>query len=181
MKAPTLEEMDTQIRRIRAEEWRELRSLRLRALAEAPIAFGATLAEEQAYSEDVWRERALGASAGCDRATFVAELNGVWIGVVTGLAKQFTTSNGTLLLVAMFVVASERRRGLGVNLVNKVSAWARDCGASQLALWVTSDNASAVALYERCEFRCTGALKPHSHAPGRVEKEMVRQLLNAKC
>ena len=36
------------VRRVRAEEWERLRETRLRALADAPMAFGATLADEQA-------------------------------------------------------------------------------------------------------------------------------------
>jgi GNAT superfamily N-acetyltransferase len=172
--------MDDQIRRIRASEWQELRSLRLQALTEAPTAFGSTLAQEQIYPEEVGRERALGSSSGCDRATFVAHAGGVWIGVVTGLANQFTSASAVPLLVAMFVVAPERRRGFGVRLVDTVAAWAQECGHSQLALWVTSDNASAVALYERCNFRFSGAIKPHSHAHGLVEKEMMRHLQEAK-
>jgi len=168
--------MVVQIRRLRADEWPELRRLRLQALVEAPTAFGSTLAEEQSYSDEVWRDRALGASAGCDRATFVAEINSVWIGSVTGLANQFTTANGIPLLVAMFVVASERKQGVGVNLVTTVVSWARGCGAGQLALWIASENPAATALYERCEFHYTGAIKPHAHAPGLIEKEMIRQL-----
>lgn len=171
--------MDIQIRRIRADEWRELRSHRLRALGEAPTAFGSTLAQEQAFPDDVWRERALGASFGCDRATFVAEINGTWIGAVTGLANQFTTANGVPLLAAMFVVASWRRRGVGVRLVDTVACWAQECGASQIALWVTSNNASAVALYKQCDFSFSGAAKSHSHATGLVETEMARQLQEA--
>ena len=171
-----MRDMDVQIRRVQADEWPELRALRLQALAEAPTAFGSTLAEEQSYSDEIWRERAVGASAGCDRATFVAEINGVWIGSVTGLANQFATENGLPLLVAMFVVASERKQGVGLALVNAVTSWARECGASQLALWLASDNLAAAALYERCNFRYTGVIKPHSHAPGLIEKEMIRKL-----
>lgn len=171
-----LKDMNIHIRRIRADEWRELRTLRLHALAEAPTAFGSTLGQEHAYPKEVWCERALGASTGCDRATFVVERHGTWIGAVTGLANQFTTANGIPLLVAMFVVASERNRGVGAELVNAVSAWARECGAGELSLWVTSDNLAATALYERCGFRHTGIIKPHSHTSGLVEKEMVRQL-----
>jgi hypothetical protein len=52
------------IRRIRADEGPRLRALRLRALAEAPMAFGSTLAHEQGFPDDIWRERAVGASTG---------------------------------------------------------------------------------------------------------------------
>ena len=103
----------TQIRRIRADEWFELRSLRLHALADAPTAYASTLAREQSFSEEVWRERSLGASSGCERATFVAERDGIWIGMVTGLANQQRETKQSTLLVAMFVATSARREGIG--------------------------------------------------------------------
>jgi len=168
--------MVTHIRRIRAHEWREMRSLRLRALAEAPTAYGSTLAEEQAYSDEVWRERTFGQSFGYDRATFIAECEGIWLATVTGLAKQFGLPNGVPLLVAMFVAASARRQGIGVGLVDTVSSWARECGANQLALWVESGNGPAVALYQRCDFRFTGEEKFIAHTPTLIERQMVRQL-----
>jgi GNAT superfamily N-acetyltransferase len=92
------------------------------------------------------------------------------------LGKLFTRANGVPLLVAMFVAESERRIGVGVRLVDTAASWAKECGATRLARWVTSDIASAATLYERCHFRFSGAIRPHSHAAGLVEKEMVRQL-----
>src|SRR4029077_7858571 len=48
--------MSWKIRRIRPDEG--LRALRLHALADAPEAFGLTLAREEAFPEEVWHERA---------------------------------------------------------------------------------------------------------------------------
>src|SRR5262249_59106486 len=55
------------VRRIRADEGLALRALRLRALADAPTAFGSTLAREEAFPADGWHERAAGGAAGADR------------------------------------------------------------------------------------------------------------------
>jgi GNAT superfamily N-acetyltransferase len=167
---------NAQIRRIRADERLQLRSLRLHALADAPTAFGSTLAREQSYSEEVWHERSLGTSSGCECATFVAERDGVWIGMVTGLANQQGQTKQSTLLVAMFVATSARREGIAVALVDALTSWARNCGANQIVLWVTSDNNPAISLYQRCGFRFTGASKLHAHAPGLTEREMVRRL-----
>ena len=163
--------MDNQIRRIRAEEWCALRSLRLRALAETPTAFGSTLTKEQAYCEEVWRERAKSTSSGCDRATFIAESENGWVGMATGLANC-----GAPLLVAMYVSADARRQGIGVALVEAVSSWTLNCGGDKLALRVTSDNHPAIALYQRCAFSFTGATQPHPNFDGLTEQEMVRCL-----
>ena len=74
------------VRRVQAEEWERLRAIRLRALADAPMAFGSTLSREAAFPEHVWQERAEGGASGADRATFIAERDGEWIGLATGLA-----------------------------------------------------------------------------------------------
>src|SRR5262245_31242987 len=45
------------IRRIRADEGLALRTLRLAALADSPMAYGSTFAREDAYPDAVWHER----------------------------------------------------------------------------------------------------------------------------
>jgi hypothetical protein len=45
------------VRRLGASEWEAWRSLRLRALAEDPAAFGSTYEREAAWSDDGWRAR----------------------------------------------------------------------------------------------------------------------------
>ncbi len=168
--------MKPEIRRIRAGEGPLLRALRLRALAETPLAFGSTLAREQGYADTLWQERANGASAGCDRATFVAERDGQWLGLATGLARPDDAQSTGPLLVGMFVDGTVRRLGVGAALVEAVASWARACGSSRLTLWATSGNEPAEALYRRCGFRPTGVTRPLAHTPALVEREMERDL-----
>jgi len=65
------------VRRVRAGEWRALRALRLRALAEAPNAFGSTLARESAFPDDTWRERAAAAAL---RQSIAADVEALILG-----------------------------------------------------------------------------------------------------
>jgi hypothetical protein len=76
------------IRRIRPDEGPRQRAFRLRALADAPMAFGSTLAREEAFTDDVWRQRAERGASGADNVTFVAEQDGRWLGIATGLASD---------------------------------------------------------------------------------------------
>src|SRR5215467_2320854 len=102
------------VRRIRADEALPLRTLRLHALGDSPASFGSTLAREEAFPESVWHERAAGGAEGEDRATFVAEQDGRWIGLATGLSEDL--EDPTLpapVLAGMFVEGGERRRGVG--------------------------------------------------------------------
>jgi GNAT superfamily N-acetyltransferase len=166
--------MGFEIRRIRPDEGLRLRALRLHALADAPKAFGSTLAHEAAFPEDVWHERAAGGAAGDDRVTFVAELDGRWVGLATGFAADSGRSEP--MLIGMFVDGTARRRGVGVALVESVIGWARARQASRLILWATAGNEAAIALYERCGFRPTGASRSLAHDPTLVEVEMVCDL-----
>jgi len=61
-----------EIRRIRADEGLRLRAIRLHALADSPMAFGSTLAREEAYPETIWHERAAGGATGRNVVTIVA-------------------------------------------------------------------------------------------------------------
>ena len=147
---------------------------RLRALADAPLAFGSTLAREEAFADDVWRERATRGAAGDDQVTYVAEAGDRWLGMATGLVDGADASR--IDLVGMFVEPAVRGRGIGRALVDAVAAWARARGAARLCLWVTSTNDAAIALYQRCGFRPTGRSKPLDHAPALSEVHMVRDL-----
>jgi GNAT superfamily N-acetyltransferase len=166
--------MTVEIRRIRRDESLPLRALRLRALADAPMAFGSTLAREEAFPDAVWHERATAGAAGVDRVTYVAEDVDRWIGMATGLVDEADAPDASL--VGMFVEPGARGRGVGRGLVEAVAGWARSAGAPRLYLWVTSTNDAALALYARCGFRSTGKAQPLDHTPASTELEMVRVL-----
>jgi GNAT superfamily N-acetyltransferase len=163
--------MPVAVRRVRADEAPRLRALRLRALADAPWAFGSTLAREQAFAEAVWCERAAQGAAGEAVVTYVAEEADRLVGLATGREED-----GRFHLFGMFVEPRARGQGVGAALVDAVLGWARARGAARLFLGVTSTNHSAMALYERCGFRPTGARQPLEHTPTLTVLEMVRDV-----
>jgi GNAT superfamily N-acetyltransferase len=169
--------MQPEIRRIRSDEGLKLRSLRLHALADAPMAFGSTLAREKSFQEHVWHERAAGGASGADRVTFIVERDGEWLGLASGIAQDPSSpADPGPFLVGMFVDEAARGQGLGAALVEAVAAWARAREATRLYLWVTSTNTPAVALYSRCGFQRTGNTQPLPHCPSVTEFQMVRAL-----
>src|SRR5215468_326858 len=102
------------IRQIRADESGPLRALRLHALADAPMAFGSTLAREEAFTDEIWRERARHSAVGEDRVTYVAEDADQWIGLVTGMKETSEDARQVRFeLHSMFVAPSARGRGVG--------------------------------------------------------------------
>lgn len=143
------------IRPIRPDEWRELRELRLRALADAPDAFGATFQEEAADPDEIWQHRAdrpdgIMVVAVDDTEAFVGMASG-------GPAGGELDAAG---IYGMWVDPAARGQRIGEALVAVVASWAQAAGHERLALGVTIGNASASALYERLGFEDTGLRFP---------------------
>ena len=127
--------MDPELRWIRSDERLKLRSLRLRALADAPMAFGSTVTREESFSENVWHERTAGGACGADRVTFIIERDREWLGLASVIAKDPSNpADPGPFLVGMFVDSAERGHGLGAALVEAVAGWARSRGAGRLYL-----------------------------------------------
>jgi GNAT superfamily N-acetyltransferase len=161
------------VRRIRAEEWERLRAIRLRALADAPMAFGSTWADEQARPDEFWRSRAAGGAKDADRATFIAERDDEWVGNVTCLLAQGGSGERPAWVVGMWVDPAVRRHGTAQALLRVLAGWARERGADVLNLHVVETNAPAIALYERLGFHATGETVPLPHMPSVRENHMA--------
>ncbi len=155
--------MSVAIRTIRTDEWPLWRDLRLRALADSPDAFRATLAEESAKPDEWWIEL-IGKTVEHPRG-------GLWIAWVGGeaggmLFGRIDRDWTTLEVGAMWVAPELRRNGIGSDLIQACVEWGRRCGASTASLWATVDNREAVAFYERHGFLPTEArevLRPGSN------------------
>jgi len=168
-----------EIRRIRADEGLRLKALRLRALADSPMAYGSTLAREQAYPDALWHERAANGAAGDRVVTVVAEHDNCLLGMATGLAPEVENLPHPTM-VGVFVEGAVRRQGVGAALVEKVIDWAKARksarGSALLLIWITAGNEPALALYRRHGFRATGATRPNAHTPELIESEMLLEL-----
>lgn len=157
---------DAVVRRVRLQEWRQVRDLRLRALRDpvASIAFLSTAEEALAQADDFWQQRTADAAMGEDAAQFVAVAGERWVGSVTVLlrAAGSTDTLGRAVdapqadLVGVFVDADHRGRGILDALVEVAAAWAEEAGANGLTLDVHTDNARAQAAYRRLGFTPTG-------------------------
>jgi GNAT superfamily N-acetyltransferase len=115
-----------EVRALTAGEWRLWRELRLAALAEAPQAFGSTLADWQDAGEDRWRDR-LGIPGA---ANFVAVLDGQPAGVASGVPGD---AAGSAELISMWVSPQVRGHGVGDRLVGAVEQWASRRGRGAAA------------------------------------------------
>ncbi|MCX6519057.1 MAG: GNAT family N-acetyltransferase [Actinobacteria bacterium] len=168
------------VRRIRPDEARVLRAVRLAALADTPAAFGSTLERELAFDDTDWTDRAIGGSAGDQRCTFLAwHDDGRVVGIVGGYrldpAEGAPTSQA-VDLVSMWTDPAVRRAGIGAALVDAVIDWARAGGAARVELWVTRGNDPAQRLYESMGFVVTGDHQPLPSDPCKDEIRMVLTL-----
>jgi GNAT superfamily N-acetyltransferase len=142
-----------EIRRIHEDEWRGYRDVRLRSLENDPSAFGATLDEEASQPDAFWQRRASTGAATADRAMFVADDGSRFQGMVVGFLLQ--NPRGLADMAGMWVDPSFRGWGVGRALLDTVSAWARDRGATRIQAWVTETNAPAIAFLAGAGFAPT--------------------------
>jgi GNAT superfamily N-acetyltransferase len=162
------------VRRLRPDEGRLLKEVRLRALADAPLAFLSTFEAEVGHTDDVWEEWACRRSEGNAEATFVAEAGDDRL---VGLIGCFLDDDrGTAQLVSMWTAPEARRRGVATSLVEAAAIWAREAGALELHLWVTRRNDPAIRLYESAGFEPLPEFRPHLNDPCREEIRMARRL-----
>jgi ribosomal protein S18 acetylase RimI-like enzyme len=163
------------VRTLAAHEWALYRALRLRALGDAPAAFGSTLAEEALRSDQDWAWRLnIGASSGRDRP-LVAELDGMAAGLAW--AKVDADDPALVNLFQMWVAPEARGRGVAAALLDAALAWARAMNARAMQLGVVCGNDAALRLYERAGFRAVGEPQPQRPGSSRMEQQMRLDLV----
>ncbi|MDJ0976822.1 MAG: GNAT family N-acetyltransferase [Planctomycetota bacterium] len=158
------------VERMQPEEWERVRTVRLRALADAPDAFWTTVEQDEQRPLDEWRTRLENPSA----ATFLAAGDADDLGIVTGIASP--DEDGVAWLMSMWVDPGARGLGIGVALIEAVIAWAREKGFERLRLEVGTANVAATRLYERMGFVATGKTG-HMPAPREDVAEHERELV----
>jgi GrpB-like predicted nucleotidyltransferase (UPF0157 family)/ribosomal protein S18 acetylase RimI-like enzyme len=162
-------EVPPYVRRMRSEEWSQLRDLRLSALRDTPLAFGSTYERELAYPPDRWRSWAADAADG-DEFIAVAVTGGRWAAMARGSADR--DDPRAAFLTAVYVAQEWRGQGLGREVSAAVIEWARELGFESIRLHVADWNGGARRLYESLGFLATGATEALPHDPSVTEHEM---------
>ena len=164
-----------ELRTLESDDWSIWRGVRLTALAEAPHAFGSTLAEWQGAGdrEDRWRARLEIPGS----HNVIAMVDGRPVGMVSGVPVEHP--GDSVELISMWVSPMVRGRGVGDCLIREVERWAAERGAKSLRLSVMPDNLRAAALYKRRGFTDTG--EPGELLPDGAGRErvMAKDLANS--
>lgn len=151
----------------------DLRDIRLRALQEAPSAFGSTYAKEVRWSDSTWRQKAAAWSG--PGAFGVLAQDGEDVCGIAG-CRFVAEEPQKAQLLSVWIAPSHRGRGLAGRLVERVVDWAWRHGATSVVLTVTSNNGPAIGLYRRLGFVDTGRLLPYANDPKLHELVMERLL-----
>ena len=144
-----------EIRRVRPDEWRAHKAIRLRALESDPDAFGETLARALTDDDAAWQRRA-------DRPGSVAFVavgdDGRFVGMANG--GPAPDHPGFAAVFWMWVAPHSRGRGIGGALLEAVEEWARGAGYGGIGLGVTTTNEPAIRLYTSKGYRDLGQQMP---------------------
>jgi GNAT superfamily N-acetyltransferase len=149
-----------------------LRSIRLRALANDPDAFGTTHEEASAYPDETWAKQVT------ELPTFVGVDNERDVAMVRCARDRHRPD--TAFLISMWVAPEVRRQNIGGTLVDLVVRWARSSGVHRLLLDVADLNVPAVRLYAGKGFEPNGNARtfppPRDHI--REHQREVRLILS---
>ena len=159
------------IEQITARNASTFKAIRLRALQDAPYAFGSTYAKESQLTDADWTERTQRWNG--ERGVGYLALDE---GEACGIAGSFLNEQDATraLLISMWTAPTHRQHGVGRLLVDSVLEWAKLRKARALHLMVTSNNEPAMRFYERLGFTRTGNTEPYPNDPAIIEYEMAR-------
>ncbi|GHF19520.1 N-acetyltransferase [Streptomyces griseoluteus] len=169
------------VRAVRAEEWEEVKRLRLDALRDpvAHLAFLETYEVAAARPDAFWQERA---AQGSGVRQFIAEApGGEWAGSVTVLLEEagsedwagYAVERRQGHVVGVFVRPEHRGNGLIQELLDAGLAWAWEQGAERVRLFVHADNPRAQGAYLRAGFKPTGLVVSFSKNEDERELEFA--------
>ena len=155
------------VRQLAPEDLPTLKAIRLRALQDAPDAYGSTYEGTVARTDAEWR-------AWFDSVTpFIAEGADK---ASLGLAATYRDADepSVARLISMWVAPEVRGTGVGDALVQQVVTFAWTQGAAVVRLDVVERNLPAIKLYERNGFSLTGRQIARER-DGATEFEMERR------
>jgi RimJ/RimL family protein N-acetyltransferase len=164
---PPVRAQALEVCRADASQWQVHRSVRLAMLLDTPLAYGSTFAREVALTGAQWRARMR------DSTSWLAREGDQPVGSVT-LYRFPEQAADEGCLVAMWVAAHARGRGVADALVEALLDHAREMGLRRVTLDVADDNPRARGFYRRMGFVPTGRTGALPHHPELTEHELER-------
>jgi ribosomal protein S18 acetylase RimI-like enzyme len=147
------------IRKVRPDEWRTWRDVRLRMLRDDAAFFSTRYDDAVREPDETWQRWVRDAHTGTAKVLFCAEETdgGPWLGVVGGFVR---VDADEAQLISMWIAPEARGRGVARRLIRELAAWATERGCTTVVLFVQEANTPAQALYARAGFTPTGDKAP---------------------
>ena len=158
------------VRVLDESEWSLYRDVRLRALAESPDAFTATLADEADRDDQFWRDR----MTRSDR--LLAKRGSVSQGIVS--LGPYEQDPSAAEVFGLYVVPDARGTGVSWRLVEAAATLASQKGYPQLYYWVGTDNARAIGFAKNFGFRTTSYRRPARGSDLQRGEEEIAMMLS---
>ncbi len=141
--------MDSEIRRIKSEEWEIWKEFRLAALQESPLSFGNTYEREKHFTEDYWKQ-------GLETSEIYGVFSGsTLIGCAGLVGYDFAQMQHKKRLFGVYVVPASRGTGIADALMRAVLEQAKG-KVLQITLGVKSVNERAIGFYKKHGFEVYG-------------------------
>jgi Acetyltransferase (GNAT) family len=140
------------VRVLDESEWSVYRDVRLRALAESPGSFTATLAEEADRGEQFWRNRMT------QSYRLLAERGSIPQGIVS--LRPYEQEPSAADVFGLYVVPDARGTGGSCRLAEAAAALATQQAYLQLFYWVGTDNGRAIGFANNFASRTTDYRRP---------------------
>ena len=158
---------DNVIRPLVEADARQYRALRLEALRDSPESFSASIADEEALSDEEMAKRAV---PDAPSVTFGAFAGEKLVGTATYIQnnREKTRHKGTM--VAVYVSPDWRAARLGRKLIERIIAHAQALGV-MLQCTVTAENVAARRLYHSLGFQPYGLERDALCVDGRFHDE----------
>ena len=155
-----------EVRKVLAYEFNLVRSIRTRALTDAPYAFGGTLEKavnkpikEYEFDTKRWAESE-------ESTLFIAFNSGEAVGKAGAF---FEKESDRAFLCSLWVAPECRKSGIGKKIVSTVTSWLRNRGATTIYAWVANSNHSAIDFYKSIGFKSTNETKRLPSNPNEFE------------
>lgn len=159
------------LRRLEPADWKALRAVRLRALADAPGNFFRSLAEDEAQPEEHWRTMLANPTSALWGA-----FDGEAIVGLTGAFRDRDDSSGQTAAFGMtWLDPAYRGRGVSRLFYEVRIAWARAQGFARIEVGHRASNAASAAAMRRAGFVRIAA-RPHLWPDGAWEDDVVYEL-----
>jgi GNAT superfamily N-acetyltransferase len=158
------------VRILGESDWPLYREVRLRALAQSPSAFTATLADEEDRGESFWRDRMTRSYR------LLAERAQQPQGIVS--LGVYDDEPSAAEVFGLYVIPEARGTGVSWRLIEAAAALATQNGYAQLYYWVGSDNGRAIGFATNFGFLSSGYRRPSRASDLELGEEEVALVLS---